>query len=410
MRQFLYSTVSALCIPLFLVPVALAQDETDDFAGFRKLTFTPSVALTQSYDDNIYTETNDTNGDFITNLDAKLKVDASFENLRKLQFNFGINQEIYADNANDNRLDYNAGVLARSNLSDGVVWTGSADFRHAHNNRGDNETDPTASAEKAPAYDMARAKTSLNVKANQFTFKPRLGLAAYTFKDYNLRNGSAVDQDYRDRIEYIAGGRLSYGVLKTTDIFIDAEYAPNDYDVSGTNNRDSNGSRYLTGIAYKPSKNLSAEFGIGYMNRTFDRASFDNIHALATQSSVNWSYEDGGRVRISLERSIGETTQMNVGGTLRTGTRVSITKNLAEDLTGKLDARYFSTAYQGGLGATGGAKDRTDNLFGFGAELEYQLNEKLALTADYNYVNNGSNQNSAEYTKNVFLLGMKYLF
>ena len=412
MRKNLALAVSVLALAVAAVgtPAWAQDDEAAAGRGIKSgsLVFKPSLLITAESNDNIYTEDTNEESDVVTKITPKVVVD-TVTAPSKLQFVASATERLYADNSDDNRFDYTLGVNAGADLSDAVKWDGSVDHRRLHNDRGDDQTNPLSDATKPTVYNVTRAKTSLTVESGAVTFKPRLGLQSFNYKDYTRLNNTVVDQDFRDRDEYTVGGRLGYDLKNDFTVFVDGEFNPRNYDVSSATERSSDGGSYLAGFTYKPSKDMKAELAAGYMNREYDKGTvYEDVDTFDASAMWEWAFEEGSKVKATYERSVVEVTDTGVGGAKRNDFRVIVDKKLTDKLSGDAEARYINTDYQGGNGATSGTEDREDDQYLLGVGLDYALTEQVSLTADYNYTNRDSNLNTADYDRNVFMLGVKF--
>lgn len=408
MTKRLALTISVMALVMTgSMNVAVAQDDGDDVKGIQAgaLTIRPSLTVTEIFDDNIYTEENNENDDFITRVKPQVIIDAA-DKPNIFRLTAGLTQEFYGDDSDDDRLDYNVGVRGRTKFQDNVQWDGMADFRKLHSDRGDDETNPANDAKEPPEYNVGRVTTSLEAKHDTLTFKPRLGLTHYNFEDYSRTNNTLVDQDVRDRNEYGFGGRISHNISGETSVFVDGEFQPRNYSDSTATRRDSDGGSYLAGVRYEGSA-VKAELALGYMDREYDVAVYEEIDALDAEASLDWSIDSATQFKASVGRNIAEVTDANVGGAVRTDFRTSLSHDFTEQWEGRLKARYRTSDYQGGNGASSGTSDREDDFVEAGAALDYKLSERITFTADYTYGNNDSNLNTADYDRNVFMLGVK---
>lgn len=382
--------------------------DAEDAKGFRfgNLLLKPLMEVKESYDDNIFTEDSGEKSDWVTRLSPSLVVQTE-DTPHKVQFSAGLDQVMYADHSDMNYLNYDFGIKDRYKIDKTLTWEGSFDYRKGHSLPGDTEANPAGDASEALPYNIYTARTSLNKDFGALSFAPRLGFQRYEYENVRRNNGVMLDQGYRDRDEKLVGGRIGYDLRKEVQVFTDLEYAPRDYLQDSATERDSDGGTYMIGTRYRPSKDLTLEIAGGFMDRNYDTAAYDDINAFAASARANWTIQPGSKLQARLNRTIGEVTDANVGGNIRTDLRADFTQDLTDDLSGKLGARWINSDYQGGNGADSGTSDRDDDYYSANVGVKYTLTPVIAFTGDYTYGNNSSNRNSAEYTDNVFMLGVK---
>ncbi len=393
---------------LLLTTAAHSAWAKDADTGF---VVTPTIAVSEEFDDNIYTESANTNSDFITRITPNINVKRKNEQ-NKFVFDAGAEQLLYADNADDNYLNYQAKATDRYTFDPSLWWEGSAAYRQRHSRRGDDQDNPLADATEPVSYSVFDAATSLGKSFDRVTLTPRLGYSEYDYDDVRRLNGAIQDEDFRDRDEYVMGGRIGYDVRgdKILTAFADFEANPRDYDTNVVTRRDSDGNTYMAGVEFNPNKDTEFVLSAGHMDREYDIAAYQDIDAIDVSALWAWTYEEDGEVSLSLDRYIAEVTDVNVGGAVKTDVKAFVTKALCPKLVGRLEGRYINSDYQGGNGASNGVSDREDDRFLGTVGLIYELRKKISLTAEYTYDNRDSNLNTADYEENVTMVGIKVSF
>lgn len=429
MQNRLISSASILALVLSVVTAAHAQDSVEDTVNkqsapvaakempvkdskgddgirFGNLILKPMLEVYESYDDNIFTEDTNEKSDFVTRISPNLIL-KTIDSAHALQFSAGLDQVLFADHDKANYLNYDASIKDKYKFDKTLSWEGSLNYRKAHSMPGDTDANPAGDAGEALPYNIYTARTSLTKDFGKLNLVPRLGFQRYEYQNVRRNNGLMLDQGYRDRDEKTIGGRVGFDIQKGFQIFTDLEYNPRNYLQESATERDSNGGSYVIGTRYRIGKELDLEIAGGFMNRSYDTAAYDDINTYDLSSRVNWAVQPGSKVRGSFKRSIVEVTDANTGGAVRNDAKVDFMQDLAEDWSGKVGARWINSDYQGGNGATGGTSDREDDYYSANVGVKYELTPVVSFTGDYTYGNNNSNRNTAEYTNNVFMLGVK---
>ncbi len=407
---------ASLALGLFIpLSTSLARDDTPDdrpaAPGFASgaFRFTPSVAATEEYNSNIYTEDDRDTGDFITRIIPRIHIESEGQPYR-LEANAKVEQLFFADETQNDYLNASAGAKYHAKLDPSLAVDVSGAYARLHALPGDDEADPGANASEPISYSAGRYKTGLTKELGGFTFMPQLGLKTMNYESVARINGTRLDEGFRDRREYMAGGRVGYKIDGAYEIFTDFSYTPIAYSRGSPTDRDSKGGDYLAGLRYKPSKDLSAEFAAGYMNRDYRRQIYDDIGALDIAAKVSWFYADKSAVTASFNRSIGEVTDAGVGGAIYDSFKAGISKQLDDDWSVKAEGGYTRSDYQGGHGATDGKSRRENNFYQASLKLNYALNRYADLIAQYMYNNYDSNREISDYAQNVIMFGVKAEF
>lgn len=402
--------VYALMITCAFVQAVQAADSNDHGMSAGGFIFKPAITIAQEYSDNIYTEESGEDGDFTTHIKPELTIKKTDIGQNRLQVNLGGEQVLYADDSDNDYLNYHAGLQTRYVFNPRTSWEVAAEYRHSNSKRGDNDADPAAVAAEPLENDRMSLRTSVVQKIGAFTLTPRLSYIHLDFEDGRRINGTVIEQDTRDRDEYMAGTRLSYPINKWAEIFADGEFGAFDYDESTIQNRDSDGGSYLVGMRYRPSKALLIEGAAGYMDRNYDDPTFDSVGTWDATARLDYTYIPDGMIKLRANRSIVEVTDATVGGAVRSSMTASISYPAFEDTTLSLDLRYNNTVYEGGLGSSDGSEDREDHYYSVGLSTEYAVSEFAKMLANYHFGRNDSNQDTSEYSENVFMVGLKIGF
>jgi len=373
-----------------------------------KVTFKPTISVSESYDDNIYTERTDAHDDFYTKITPEFYIESGSDEF-KTRFNAGITKFIYSDDPDNNRLDFTTGLKANAKINSDLAWEGLLDYRRGHSERGDADADPTNDILKPPVFTAKKASTALSYKILDFTLKPRVGITNYNFDDGVRMNGTVRPQNFRDRNEYIFGGRAIYNLAKDFDVFGDVEYNPRNYTFSSAAERTSVGGTYQGGVSFKPRKDMKIDLAAGYIDRKYDQAIYRDIHAPYFAGSWKWDVTEETVLGASVDRVIMEITDAGSSGSVRTISKITLAQKLGEKLTAKLEGRFTKSAYEGGNGATNGT-DRDDNLYDTLAGFSYELTPQIKLNTDYIFTNKDSDRETSDSKRHVVTIGMTYGF
>lgn len=389
---------------LALTCSAHAQEAPSSFNAMG-FSIKPLLTVTSEYNDNIYTEDAGEEADVITKIKPEVTIEST-GSPNTVAFRAGLTQALYAGDSNNNYLNYNAGVKTHAKLGETLDWDAALDYRHMHAARGDDQADPTADASEPLPYNIARANTSITKTAGALEVQPRIGFTQYDYDSVRRNNGTLIDQEGRDRMEYMAGGRASYDIEKNIAVFAQLEYTPIVYDRNDANARNSDGGSVLLGFKYEPSKEFAAEIATGRMQRNYDRAIFEDISAMDAQAKLEWTFAPDTTLQASLKRSIADVTDANTGGSVRTNVKFGVSGLLGPGWSGKVEGRYLNSAFEGGNGATSGMEDREDHYYEALLGAAYALTDKISLTFDYSFGKNQSNRDISDYDRNIFMVGL----
>ena len=368
----------------------------------------PSISLAEKYNDNIFSQRSDKKSDFISVLNAAMAVKAT-NTPHTLALNAGLTRNQYANYWQDSFTDYNAGLNGRHVFDRDAYLGASGGYRYLHSQRGNSQSDPDSNAASALPYHDYRAGTDFYKRFGGFTILPRVNITKYQYENMRRLNGLVLDQEGRSRNEYRYGGELGYDILSALKVFGDLGFTKYDYKRKDSVNRDSRGNKYLVGLQYRPNSDILAKFGGGYMRRTWKlNNTYRNVGAWNALARLDWQFNKAGKINYTLGRSIDEVTNRNTSASVCTNMKVSVSYLLPADILGTLGYRYAMYNYQGGLGASGGARDKRDNLREGTFDLAYKCHECVTLNANYTYTDYKSNYINSNYKRNVVMIGAKF--
>ena len=235
-----------------------------DAVGIRAGAFTvlPQASVAGKFDDNIYaTDVNETD-DFITELATSVSVESGWSR-HALNFVAGVDQYIYADNTDENRLDWNVGVDGLIDVTRDTQIRGALAYRQLHEDRGDPSA--AAAASEPTEYTLLTGTASVDHKFNRLTTRISGGYSEYDYKDVLSTTGVVIDQDDRDRAQYEEALRIGYDVSPDTNVYVQGTLNQRDYDLTVPAvavNRDSDGYAVVAGSDFRLSPTAQASNGM----------------------------------------------------------------------------------------------------------------------------------------------------
>ncbi|MDX5493282.1 MAG: outer membrane beta-barrel protein, partial [Alphaproteobacteria bacterium] len=215
-----------------------------DAVGVRAGAFTvfPEVSVTGTYNDNIFATDVNTESDFITTLAARVSAVSTWSR-HSLNLRAGLAQQLYADNNDEDRLDWDIGGDGRIDITRDTNISGGLSYAQLSEDRGAPNA-PGGAAEPVE-YSLFQANAAFSHRFNRVT--SRIG-ATYSDFDYDdtpaVGGGAPIDQDFRDREEYTQFLRLGYDLSPDTNVYVQGTLNQREYDQKPpvvALNRDSDG-------------------------------------------------------------------------------------------------------------------------------------------------------------------------
>jgi hypothetical protein len=352
----------------------------------------PSATVSEKYDDNIYATDTNTTDDFITALGAAVDVNSNWSR-HALNFTSGVTQYIYADNSDENRLDWNVGVDGRLDVTRDTQVAANMSYSQLHEDRGDPNS-PAAAVEPTE-YTLFDAGGSVSQHFNRLLVKVNGGYSNYNYDDVLSTAGTVIDQDDRDRVEYVEGLRLGYDVSPDTNVYVEGTLNQRNYDTSPLpTNRDSDGYSVVAGSEFRLSNLAQGSIYGGYQSQSYDdSALYPSVDGLRYGADVEWYATALTTVTFTADSSIQETTTGGASGFLSQSVGVRVDHELLRNVLLNGSLGYTDDDYTG--------ISRTDDTVRAGLGLKYLLNRNLSLGLGYDYTDKDSDAAGNDYTRNV---------
>lgn len=366
-----------------------------DAAGIRAGGFMvyPSASITGAYNDNIYATPNNETDDFITTLAARVNVNSTWSR-HALSLRGGVSQDIYADNSDENRFDWDVGAGGQIDITSRTALSGSLGYAELHEDRGDPNS-PAAASEPVE-YTLFTAAADLRQKFNRVSVGIGGEYREYDYDDLTSVGGLPIDQDFRDRQEYYERARVGYDVSPDTNIYIEGQLDQRKYDQQPpivAVNRDSDGRQIVVGSDFRLTNLAQGGVYIGYQEREYDSAAFGDTDGLAYGANINWFVTPLTTVAFKADSSVEETSVLGASGYDRQRFAVDVDHELLVNLILRGGASYENDDFNDST--------REDDIIGAKAGVVYLLNRNLDLELGYRFTDRDSNNPAFDYTRNM---------
>ena len=366
-----------------------------DAVGIRAGAFTvlPQVNLVGKYDDNIYaTDVNETD-DFITELATSVSVESGWSR-HALNVVAGVRQYIYADNTDENRLDWNVGADGLIDVTRDTQLRGALAYRQLHEDRGDPSA--AAAASEPTEYSLLTGAASLDHRFNRLTTRISGGYSEYDYKDVLSTTGVVIDQDDRDRAEYEESLRVGYDVSPDTNVYVQGTLNQRVYDLTVpvvAVNRDSDGYAVVAGSDFRLSNLMQGGVFVGYQEQSYDDPTLANTSGLAYGASVEWYVTPMTTVSFDAAATIEETTTVGASGYTSQQGGVRVDHELLRNVLVNARVSYESNDCEGVA--------RTDDTLRAGLGVDYLLNRNFVVGVGYDYTDRDSSLVGNDYKRNI---------
>jgi len=370
----------------------------------------PTVEVGALYDDNIFlTDGNkiddwilgvlpklalksDFSGPYTLNFLAKAEALRNVENHREDQDNFGIG------------FDGSYGFPA---LGKDSRFSAGADWARLHESRGSvnaaNGLDPTE-------FDQTNAFAGFLYKPNRLGVELKGTMADYNFKDGATSTRAVINNDDRDRIDYVESLRIGYEFVPDYEGYVKGSLNQRSYDQTRDDAgfaRSSKGYTAIAGVKLGFSQITSLDVYGGCQNQDYDDARLPNVNGPTFGAQLNLSPAREWNISAYVNRSIEETTQANFSGYVVTTVGAEAKYKLFPAFEIRAGASYSLNDYEKIATA---AADREDKMFDASLGAKYYFSRNYYVDGYYKHKLRNSNAANSDYTNNlVFVkLGAQY--
>jgi hypothetical protein len=352
----------------------------------------PRIELGEAYNDNIFADDDDEEDDFITVVRPEVDVESNWGR-HALNLRTGAEAGFYLDNEDENFLDGFALLDGRLDVVRETFIFGGLGWRHRHEDRGSPDD---VAGEEPTEYDMYSANLGAFRGRGRISARLDGNVDHFDFHDVDAAGGGEIDQDDRDRVQYLLTGRVGYEYLPDTEAFVRVSGRMRNYEEVDENglDRDSVGYAAVIGTDLDFTGKVSGEVFVGYQHTTYDDEELNDIDGLAAGGSLLWNITGLTSLRGFLEVSTEETTQANASGYLATRLGASVEHELLRNVLLGAGLTVGRDDYEG--------IDREDDIFTGLLSARYLINRNFYAGAEFTHRTRNSDT-ADEFSQNVIL-------
>jgi polysaccharide biosynthesis protein VpsM len=222
------------------------------------------------------------------------------------------------------------------------------------------------------------------------TEKSKIGVAArYNKVDYKTAN-------FVDREVYIFPVNYYFAITPKVDLSAGVQYRINDIDAA---NQDSDQVYYNVGARGDFTAKLTGSFSVGYSTREAD--SGDDDSTVGLKAGLVYLYSP--KTQFNLDLSNDFESSSSGGGQEVASVNFGIRSAIAAGLTATASVGYKQVEY---LAPADREDDYLTALIGF----TYTVNQYMSVDVYYNYLDNSSDQDTAEFEANIVSVAANFRY
>ncbi len=247
------------------------------------------------------------------------------------------------------------------------------------------------------------AAAGVTQRFNRLSVGLRGSVERLAFEDARLTDGSTLDQGDRDLTESALRLRTAYeltpGLIPFVEAAVDARVHDRSVDRAGLR-RDSTGVTARAGSTFEVTRTLTGEVAAGYQARDYEDPRLRGLRGPVGEAALVWSATPLTTVRLRAAAALDETTIPDASGAVASRGTLEVQHDLRRNLSVTAAATLAETDYQG-------IRLREETRAGT-VRVDYKLTRSVALRASFTHERLTSTSPGADYTANVYLLGLRF--
>ncbi len=181
------------------------------------------------------------------------------------------------------------------------------------------------------------------------------------------------------------------------------------FDVNGFR-RNSTGLAARGGVNFEATRTVTGEVSGGYVQRDYEDPRLINLRGPTVDASVIWTASPLTTVTLRGSTAANETTLANASGAIARKGTIEVSHALFRNVTLTGAASYQVSSYQGTNLQSSSQTTSTginERLLTATVKAEYALTRSVSVKASYGFERLKTTVPGADYTANIFLLGLR---
>lgn len=363
------------------------------------LTLRPAVTVSGGYDDNPDRAPNPGKGSWLTRTEGELGLKSDWQRHELSgELKGGYSRYFAAPDAS--RPD----ATGKMSLRLDILRDTTADFeaRLGLDTQRPGSPELGAAVVGRPLIYSYGASAGLTQSFNRLAVSLRGSVDRTTYEDARLTNGSSFSQADRNLTQYGLRLRASYettpGLRPFVEVGLDTRRFDREVDAAGFR-RSSDGLTGRVGSSFELTRLVRGEVSIGHQTRRYDDPRLKELRGLIGDASLVWNATELTTVTLRGASSLNDTTIAGVNGATYRSAELKVAHALRRNLMLTGTVGWAETDYQGFP-----LREATTTL---GAALDWKLTRSVAVRASFTHERLNSTAQGADYTANVYLLGLR---
>jgi hypothetical protein len=362
----------------------------------------PTATAETRYDDNIFADDRNREGDFILSAGVGTKVQSDFVR-HGLDLYGQIDGSHYVSNDDEDYWEGLVGTRGRVDVHREVQVQGDVWMRRLTDPR---DSPDNVNGTEPSVFRVFHGSSTIYAGTTGPIVSRFEGGAERTINDdVPAAGGGTIDTSDRDRDEFYGEGQVGYQYLGTQQIYVRARGSKRHYDRQFDNGgfqRDSTGVRAETGITMDLGGLFFADVNVGYQRQDFEDPRFGSVGRPVFGVAALWNPTGLTSVTGDIRYEFVESFNSPSPGYWRTGFALGVAHELRRDLVALGKLTLVDRDYED--------LNRSDLVYGVDAGLRYRVQSGLFLEGEYRFRQQDSNAVNADYYRNIVFARIRRVF
>lgn len=248
-------------------------------------------------------------------------------------------------------------------------------------------------------YGFAAAVTQ---RFNRLSLNLRGSVDRTTYDNATDTLGGLIRQSDRNLVQYgvraRAGYELTPGMTPFVEVSTDTRVFDEKADANGFR-RGSVGAGARVGSTFELTRLLTGEASVGYQQRSYDDPRLKELRGLVGDAALIWSATPLTTVTLRGTTELADTTLPGVSG--------SVNRRIALEVSHALRRNWTIAGFANLSRSSFGGNGLTEDTYQLGVRSEYRLTRTTSVRASFTHERLKSTNPGADYTANIFLLGLR---
>jgi hypothetical protein len=393
--------------------VAVLRDDFEDLKkpekiepyepGFRmgRMLIEPKLLVSETYNDNILTTTNNKKDDFITRVKPSLKITIGEEDSNN-PTEIGAQYEYVSFADHDEEDEQNYSAYARGELGEGNKASIPFELSYARDHE-DRQDDLTLQLANEPLRtDAFEAAAGLKVNRGSWSFKTMGRYIKDTFDNGRDENGNRVVRDDADRDITKAEAEIAYNFAPAHSFIIGGSFQERDYErlnfqsgsYSGAE-RSSEGYQTFARWEWK-GESFKTDIKVGWDEYDYeDDVNLSDVETVIAEARIRWNITDATALNMAYIRDIHEDDEV-VQAIIRERAEVGMDFQLGQTFQIGLIGAREDLDFEG--------ISRDDETYEGGLSFDFFINDVFAVGAEYIYTKRKSDLANLDFERSTGLM------